>query len=109
MPPLVSNAQAMRAILLARATATTLTVCGQEAPSATDTSPAVAARVSIPRGLRPPECASDIGHPVLRSARVSVCRQLNLRAAPAQSRLPNHDRIEKPSDPGRLLRSRWLR
>jgi alpha/beta hydrolase fold len=31
--------------------------------------------------VRPPECASDIGRPVSRSARASACRQLNLPVA----------------------------
>jgi hypothetical protein len=46
---------------------------------------------------RPPECVSDIGRLVSRSARASVCRQSNLAAVRSRSRLQSRDPIEKSS------------
>ena len=72
-------------------------------------SPAAGVRAATPHRLRPPECVANSDRPVSRSARASACRQSNLRAARFRSRPRIHDPIEKPLDPGRLLRSRWLR
>jgi hypothetical protein len=68
------NAQAMRAILLANATATTLNGLRARSCVSRDTSPACAARASTPHGLRP-------GH---------VGRPHRPRCAPFTTRLPGN-------------------